>query len=184
MATRKAAPCERTPTKRFSLRLHEPSDVRERRLPDNWCRACPCCGFLTLSEHPPGAFATCPVCWSEDDGQQYASSVIEIRCARQAQDGPILMFGLAEEPDGGGWSLIFTSDQADPSAYAASTMDGATAYGAVEAWTLDDNVLRLRLTSNAAVLLGVPPNLSLRLNAAYVNVADVRRALADIANPS
>jgi hypothetical protein len=32
--------------------------------------ACPCCGFLTLEEEPPGSFAICPVCWWEDDNVQ------------------------------------------------------------------------------------------------------------------
>jgi hypothetical protein len=33
--------------------------------------ACPCCGYLTLSERPPGTFAICPVCRWEDDNVQY-----------------------------------------------------------------------------------------------------------------
>jgi cysteine-rich CPCC protein len=33
---------------------------------------CPCCGFLTLEEVPPGSFEICPVCWWEDDAVQYA----------------------------------------------------------------------------------------------------------------
>jgi len=32
---------------------------------------CPCCGYLTLSEAPPGTFATCPVCFWEDDEVQF-----------------------------------------------------------------------------------------------------------------
>ncbi len=28
---------------------------------------CPCCGFLTLSEPPPGTYQICAVCWWEDD---------------------------------------------------------------------------------------------------------------------
>lgn len=32
---------------------------------------CPCCGFLTLSEKPPGTFEICPVCYWEDDYAQY-----------------------------------------------------------------------------------------------------------------
>ena len=31
---------------------------------------CPCCGFLTLDEQPPGTFAICGVCWWEDDNVQ------------------------------------------------------------------------------------------------------------------
>lgn len=33
--------------------------------------ACPCCGFLTLKEPPPGTFHVCPVCCWEDDDTQY-----------------------------------------------------------------------------------------------------------------
>ncbi len=33
--------------------------------------ACTCCGFLTLSEEPPGTFAICPVCYWEDDDVQF-----------------------------------------------------------------------------------------------------------------
>lgn len=33
--------------------------------------ACPCCGFLTLSEKPPWTFLICPVCAWEDDNVQY-----------------------------------------------------------------------------------------------------------------
>lgn len=33
--------------------------------------ACPCCGFLTLGEKPPGTFEICPVCRWEDDYAQF-----------------------------------------------------------------------------------------------------------------
>lgn len=33
--------------------------------------ACPCCGFRTLDEEPPGTFAICPVCYWEDDDAQF-----------------------------------------------------------------------------------------------------------------
>ena len=33
--------------------------------------ACPCCGFLTLLERPPGTYAICPVCFWEDDQTQF-----------------------------------------------------------------------------------------------------------------
>jgi hypothetical protein len=36
--------------------------------------ACPCCGFLTLSELPPGTFAICPICYWEDDNVQFNDS--------------------------------------------------------------------------------------------------------------
>jgi hypothetical protein len=38
---------------------------------------CPCCGFLTLSEQPPGTFSICPVCSWEDDNVQYADPAYE-----------------------------------------------------------------------------------------------------------
>ncbi len=33
--------------------------------------ACPCCGFLTLEEEPPGTHGICPVCGWEDDLVQF-----------------------------------------------------------------------------------------------------------------
>ena len=33
--------------------------------------ACPCCGYLTLDEEPPGTYDICPVCWWEDDNLQF-----------------------------------------------------------------------------------------------------------------
>lgn len=33
--------------------------------------ACPCCGYLTLNERPPGTFDICKVCFWEDDNVQY-----------------------------------------------------------------------------------------------------------------
>jgi rubredoxin len=32
---------------------------------------CPCCGYLTLDEKPPGTYQVCPVCFWEDDSVQY-----------------------------------------------------------------------------------------------------------------
>jgi hypothetical protein len=32
---------------------------------------CPCCGFRTLSERPPGTFHICPICFWEDDNVQF-----------------------------------------------------------------------------------------------------------------
>ncbi len=39
--------------------------------PDGNRYACPCCGYLTLTEAPPGTFAICPVCFWEDDNVQF-----------------------------------------------------------------------------------------------------------------
>jgi len=33
---------------------------------------CPCCGYFTLFEEPPGTFCHCEVCWWEDDPVQFA----------------------------------------------------------------------------------------------------------------
>ena len=38
---------------------------------------CPCCGFLTLGEQPPGTFEICPVCNWEDDYVQAADPSLE-----------------------------------------------------------------------------------------------------------
>ena len=32
---------------------------------------CPCCGYKTLDEKPPGTYAICSICYWEDDGVQY-----------------------------------------------------------------------------------------------------------------
>lgn len=32
---------------------------------------CPCCGYITLAEEPPGTFAIWPVCFWEDDSVQF-----------------------------------------------------------------------------------------------------------------
>lgn len=32
---------------------------------------CPCCGFKTLEDEPPGTYDICPICFWEDDGVQF-----------------------------------------------------------------------------------------------------------------
>ena len=32
---------------------------------------CPCCGYKTLDEEPPGTFEICPICFWEDDNVQF-----------------------------------------------------------------------------------------------------------------
>lgn len=60
---------------------------------------CPCCGFLTLDQKPPGSFAICPVCWWEDDEVQardpnYAGGANKVSL-RQAQEN-FRRFGASE----------------------------------------------------------------------------------------
>jgi len=33
--------------------------------------ACPCCGFKSLTEQPPGTYDICEICFWDDDGVQY-----------------------------------------------------------------------------------------------------------------
>jgi hypothetical protein len=32
---------------------------------------CPCCGYKTLEEAPPGTYDICPICFWEDDAVQF-----------------------------------------------------------------------------------------------------------------
>lgn len=61
--------------------------------------ACPCCGYKTLSEKPPGTYDICPVCFWEDDQIQHEDPDYEgganIVSLRQAQRS-FLEFGVSE----------------------------------------------------------------------------------------
>jgi hypothetical protein len=61
--------------------------------------ACPCCGYKTLAEKPPGTYDICPVCFWEDDQIQYADPDYEgganVASLRQAQRN-FLAFGISE----------------------------------------------------------------------------------------
>lgn len=61
---------------------------------------CPCCGYRTLDEKPPGSFALCPVCWWEDDSVQFNDPDYEGGAnepsLRQAQQN-FATFGAAEQ---------------------------------------------------------------------------------------
>ena len=58
--------------------LHELLDFRDEWTMNQKPRfACPCCGYLTLSEEPPGTYEVCPVCdWGDDDAQV----TVQVRC--------------------------------------------------------------------------------------------------------
>src|SRR5437763_12764219 len=57
-------------------------NLPQMRIPDRFLRkpgepargtfACPCCGFVTLDERPPGTYEICRVCGREDDPVQFA----------------------------------------------------------------------------------------------------------------
>lgn len=61
---------------------------------------CPCCGYKTLEDEPPGTFEICSICFWEDDHVQYEDPDYEkganTSSLRQAQKNFIL-FGACEE---------------------------------------------------------------------------------------
>lgn len=45
---------------------------------------CPCCGYMTLNQKPPGTYLICPICFWEDDGEQgYSSNQVSLRQAQR-----------------------------------------------------------------------------------------------------
>ncbi len=44
-------------------------DAGNRPSPEKY--PCPCCGYYTLLNEPPGTYELCPICFWEDDGVQY-----------------------------------------------------------------------------------------------------------------
>lgn len=61
---------------------------------------CPCCGYKTLNEEPPGTFDICEICFWEDDDIQYNDPDFEgganVPSLRQAQKN-FIQFGAIEE---------------------------------------------------------------------------------------
>ena len=69
-------------------------------MPDRF--PCPCCGFLTLSEKPPGTFVICPVCAWEDDNVQYDDPCYEggaNRVSLNEAKSNYLLFGARSRKD-------------------------------------------------------------------------------------
>jgi hypothetical protein len=62
--------------------------------------ACPCCGYKTLDEEPPGTYDICRICFWEDDGVQFSDPDYKgganIPSLRTAQKN-YLEFGACEE---------------------------------------------------------------------------------------
>ncbi|MGM0878372.1 MAG: CPCC family cysteine-rich protein [Bacillota bacterium] len=61
---------------------------------------CPCCGYKTLDEEPPGTYDICGICFWEDDGVQYRDPDYEDGAnegsLRQAQQN-FIKFGACSE---------------------------------------------------------------------------------------
>ncbi|MEI3609401.1 CPCC family cysteine-rich protein [Pseudogracilibacillus sp. SO10305] len=61
---------------------------------------CPCCGYQTLDENPPGSFDICEICYWEDDNVQYDDPDYDgganIPSLKQAQRN-FLEFGASEK---------------------------------------------------------------------------------------
>lgn len=60
---------------------------------------CPCCGYKTLEEEPPGTYGICSICYWEDDpvqfnDQDYEGGANEVSL-RQAQKN-FIAFGACE----------------------------------------------------------------------------------------
>lgn len=77
---------------------------------------CPCCGYKTLDEAPPGTYEICPVCYWEDDAVQFknpdfAGGANQVSL-RQAQQNYI-RFGASEKRFQGNMRRANTSDEKD-----------------------------------------------------------------------
>lgn len=61
---------------------------------------CPCCGYKTLDEEPPGTFDICEICFWEDDSIQFEDPDYEgganVPSLRQAQKN-YLAFGAYDK---------------------------------------------------------------------------------------
>ncbi|MDX8365532.1 CPCC family cysteine-rich protein [Cytobacillus sp. IB215665] len=73
---------------------------------------CPCCGYKTIGEEPPGTYEICSICYWEDDFVQFNDPDYEgganIPSLRQAQR-IYLKFGASHE--------LFTSSVRKPLVY-------------------------------------------------------------------
>ena len=72
---------------------------REAAMDENY--ACPCCGYLTLCEPPPGTFEICSVCRWEDGNVQARdpefSGGANVICLREARESFRRIGAMSEE---------------------------------------------------------------------------------------
>ena len=61
---------------------------------------CACCGYITLTEKPPGTFEICEICYWEDDNVQFEDPDYEggaNRVSLRHAQKNFLAFGASEE---------------------------------------------------------------------------------------
>lgn len=61
---------------------------------------CPCCGYKTLDDEPPGTHNICPICFWEDDGLQFSNPNYKggaNRVSLKQGQKNFLKFGACEE---------------------------------------------------------------------------------------
>jgi hypothetical protein len=101
-------------------------------------------------------------------------------------DEEVLFAGVAEHPDGSGWSLTFQGGSPDPDEatddeeYCLVTETGAGAYGQVTAVVLDGSRLRLTLTRQSAADLALHPRIDITLDTDTERIDRFRDGLARI----
>jgi immunity protein 10 of polymorphic toxin system len=101
-------------------------------------------------------------------------------------DNDVLFAGVAEHPDGSGWSLLFQGGSPDPDEptgdedYCLVTETAACVYGGVDGVTLNDNRLLLSLEAGAADDLELPTSIEITLDTDAAQIARFRDGLARI----
>ena len=63
---------------------------------------CPCCGYYTLTEEPPGTYAICPVRYWEDDLRQFEDPDLGVganRVSLSEARGNFARYGAMSEKD-------------------------------------------------------------------------------------
>lgn len=101
-------------------------------------------------------------------------------------DQDVLLAGVGEHPDGGGWSLTVQGGSPDPDEdtgdeeYCLVTQTGACVYGQLDAVVLDRDQLRLTLSRRAAADLGLARRIRVVLDSGADSIDRFRDGLARI----